>query len=180
MLNVISGIHSDGVAPDLGAYEAIYTSTVGAGGVTSITFNTIPSTYKHLQIRAISRKSSELFMRFNSDTAANYSKHYIYGTGSGTPTAGGVANQDLVEFSYNSGTSSTVYSATIVDILDYADTNKYKTTRNLDGNDRNGAGDILVWSGSWRSTSAISSILIYPSSGNIEEYSSFALYGIKG
>ena len=70
----------------------------------------------------------------------------------------------------------------IFDILDYTNTNKNTTTRALTGNETNGtAGQaILFSSGNWRNTAAITSILIYPSSGNFSQYSSFALYGIKG
>ena len=73
-----------------------------------------------------------------------------------------------------------MYAASIIDILDYASTSKFKTTRVLDGYDANGSGEVIIGSGNWRSTSAITSITLGPSSGNMKLYSSFALYGIKG
>jgi hypothetical protein len=67
----------------------------------------------------------------------------------------------------------------ILDILDYKDTNKYKTARSLDGSDANGSGEISLRSGSWRNTAAITSITLTPTGTGIAQYSSFALYGIK-
>jgi hypothetical protein len=69
----------------------------------------------------------------------------------------------------------------VVDILDYANTNKYKTTRNLMGFDYNGSGTIRSISGLWMSTSAINSItLTTGTSSNWQGDTQFALYGIKG
>jgi hypothetical protein len=73
----------------------------------------------------------------------------------------------------------------IVDIQDYESTTKYKTTRTLNGTDINGtiagsSGFVFVSSGLWMSTAAISSITITPDGNNFNQYSSFALYGIKG
>jgi hypothetical protein len=68
----------------------------------------------------------------------------------------------------------------ILDILDYADTNKFKTTRSLTGFDRNGAGSVSFNSGNWRSGSAITSIRLFAGNNAFAQYSSLALYGIKG
>jgi hypothetical protein len=78
------------------------------------------------------------------------------------------------------GTSAaaSIFGAGIVDILDYANTNKYKTLRALAGVDFNGSGRVGLTSGLWQSTSAINAITLEGSS--FVQYSSFALYGIKG
>ena len=84
MLNFLAAIHGTGVAASTNSYESIATVTVGAGGSSSISFSSIPSTYKHLQIRSINLSSStdnNILMRFNSDSGANYSRHYVYGDG---------------------------------------------------------------------------------------------------
>ena len=179
MLNNIVGLLDAGIPASTNSYESISTVTVGSGGQSTITFSSIPSTYKHLQIRAIAKASGSNFnpkMQFNSDTGSNYSWHYIYGDGS-TAVAGAGATQAFI---YNSiiSTNSSMYNAFIIDILDYTNTNKYKTTRELSGQDRNASGEIALWSGNWRSTSAITSIAF--SNGTFDQYSQFALYGIKG
>jgi len=76
---------------------------------------------------------------------------------------------------------SNVFAVTVLDLLDYANTSKNKTVRNLAGYDKNGAGQIALNSGSWMSTSAVTQIDISPRVGTLfSQYSSFALYGIKG
>ena len=86
-------------------------------------------------------------------------------------------NNDLM---YLPGSSGGVgYPLVVVcDILDYIDTNKYKTIRSLGGNDNNAAqGAVAFRSNNWRNTSAVTSIVL---SGSFAQYSHLALYGIKG
>jgi hypothetical protein len=178
MLNTIAGLLGVGAPPT--DFESISTTTVGTA-VSSITFSSIPATYTHLQIRQIAATSvADRFFKiqFNSDTATNYSWHYLQGDGA-TATASAGAT---VAYGINgTGPNSTTYfGAVVTDILDYANTNKYKTTRSLSGADMNGAGGyVQLFSSNWRSTTAITSITLTPSSGNFNQYSSFALYGIK-
>lgn len=166
------------------SFESISTVTVGAGGAASVSFTSIPTTYTHLQIRAITKNTSTnnfAAMRFNSDNGSNYNAHYLDGDGASV-TAGGSANYDRSYFGYTSTSSQTnIFGASVIDILDYKDTNKFKTVRILTGVDVNGSGGYTEFSSSaWRSTSAISDINIFFSSNNFAQYSSFALYGIKG
>jgi hypothetical protein len=168
----------------VGDFESIATITVGSGGVASATFSSIPATYTHLQIRYIARNEAavdDLQLNFNNDsTGSNYAKHNLRGTGT-TATAVGQIDivPELPTVPYL-GITANVYNATIIDILDYADINKNTTLRALGGYDANGSGQIWVTSGFWKNTAAVSTIKIYPSSGDINEYSHFALYGIKG
>jgi hypothetical protein len=190
LLNSIIPLFSSAGAA-AGDYESIATTTVGAGGASSITFSSIPSTYKHLQIRGIMRVSSgtagtnDLFIQFNSDTAANYSRHALYGTGS---TAGANGNGSTSS-PYagracipRNGISANIFGVTITDILDYANTFKYKTIRNLSGMDDNSTnGVVSLSSASWQNTNAITSITLFDeNSYSFSQYSSFALFGIKG
>jgi hypothetical protein len=185
----ILGIYASQISGHLfapsGAYDSIATTTVGSGGAASITFSSIPQTYTHLQIRGFTRSpdASYITAQFNADTGSNYSTHYIYAE-PGTVVGGATANDSKFYVSRSNyfASTSTMFGAGICDILDYANTNKYKTTRTLTGNDTNGTagGVILYASGSWRNTAAVTSILIYPTSGNFSQYTQFALYGIKG
>jgi hypothetical protein len=45
--------------------------------------------------------------------------------------------------------------------------------------DNNGSGDVGIFSGLWMKTSAVTSLEFFSNGGNIGQYSSFALYGIK-
>jgi hypothetical protein len=169
------------------SYESIATVTVGSGGSSSISFSSIPSTYKHLQIRGILRTVdtgtwNNQGMRFNSDTGSNYAFHTLYGDGSNASAAATASASSLNDFMRAASNSLTagIFGAAVVDILDYANTNKYKTVRVLAGGDSNGAGMTGITSGLWMSTSAINSVTIIPSGGTAIQYSTFALYGVKG
>lgn len=169
------------------SYYSIATTTVGSGGATTITFSSIPSTYTHLQIRNIAREKpsgdslyDSLYATFNSDTGSNYSQHFLRGNGSAAQ-AGGSASQTSTTLGgiEQGGNTANTFGAGVIDILDYANTSKYKTVRSLFGYDANGSGYIVLASGLWQSTSAITSITLTPING-FAQYSSFALYGIKG
>jgi hypothetical protein len=120
-------------------------------------------------------------LRFNSDTGANYAEHGLYGDRA-TVAAYGVANASASNVYRIAGGSapSNVQGAIIIDILDYANTNKYKTLRSLGGVDANTSGGNLYFnSGLWMNTAAIDNIVLTPI-GSFQQYSSLALYGIKG
>ena len=170
------------------AYESIATTTVGSGGQATISFTSIPSTFKHLQIRILARSNyavqlqDYLKLRYNSDTGANYSVHNLFGDGS-TTTAQGFAsqNENWIQRISAAGATASAFGVAVVDILDYADTSKYKTMRNLGGVDNNGSGRVYLTSGSWQNTAAINRIDITAGDGSsLDQHSSFALYGIKG
>ena len=182
MLSPLIGIiaSSGGAAASASSYESIATVTVGSGGSSAVTFSSIPSTYTHLQVRALGKDASiygAIFMRFNNDTASNYSRHAVYGDGS-TVTAFAGANAPYMSV-VTTPASSGGFGVGVIDVLDYANTNKYKTIKSLGGWDNNGSGFAILWSGSWRDTSAVNRIDII-SDSTIGQYSSFALYGIKG
>jgi hypothetical protein len=168
------------------SYESIATVTVSTP-VSTITFSSIPSGFKHLQIRAICRTSNattldDTTMRFNSDSTTNYRTHQIRGDGASATAA------DLGAASYAApfpvpGTSinASTFGVAVFDILDYTNTNKYKTVRSLTGADANGSGNIFLRSSLWLSTSAITQIDFQWQLGayTAPQYSQFALYGIK-
>jgi len=182
----ILGIWASGAQPAAVAtsFESIATVSVGSGGSSSITFSSIPATYSHLQVRALIRmaKSSEDYLTttFNSGTAVT-ARHRLTGDGSTASAAGGSGTgQDFSPYPNASHTAS-IFGILILDILDYSNTNKYKTYRMLNGNDRNGAGRIDLQSTTASTTSALSSIAFSSYYGDgFAQYSHFALYGIKG
>ena len=186
-----TGISALAGNPVLGDYESIQTVTVGSGGAADIEFTSIPLTYQHLQIRhfCISNRTTyaveDIVMRFNGDTGANYSRHGLRGDGA-TAASAAEANASYILLEYSSGTSvSNFLGVGVTDILDYANTNKYTTSRSLSGTDTNGLvasepGRIYLTSGNWRNTNAITSIKMSPLNGNQWlHHSHFALYGIR-
>jgi hypothetical protein len=172
---------SNSVTPP-NSYESIATVTVGAGGSATVSFTSIPATYTHLQIRSFSRiptGGNNGLLTFNSDTGANYATHLLYGDGA-SAAAISFINDNYI-YGSRVSTATSTYGVGVIDILDYANTNKFKTVRLLTGNDDNGSGIVSLNSGLWRSTSAITSITYTAQSGGtFAQYTQFALYGIKG
>lgn len=168
---------------DASDYESIETITL-TSVTSSITFSSIPQTYKHLQIRAISAgdQNTGVRIRFNGDTGSNYAYHLLQaGAGYGTDvyTSSGISSTAGVIFDQQLG-NSTNFNTSITDILDYTSTAKNKTTKTLSGVKGGPGGFMYLTSSLWASTSAITSITIKPNSFNFYDKSTFALYGIKG
>jgi len=164
------------------SFESISTVALSSSNGT-ITFSSIPSTYKHLQIRmfATGSTTADAYIRFNNDSTATYFCHQMRGGGGGTAQGYSYATQNQMVITSNIGQSSTSFSAAVCDVLDYQNTNKNKTIRSLNGYDLNGSGEAIFWSGAWNnSSSAVSRIDIIMSSGTFGSNSHFALYGIKG
>jgi hypothetical protein len=187
----ILGVVASSISGNLynASYESISTVTVGAGGVSSVTFSSIPQTYTHLQVRMIARTNRALsdvdaaILRYNSDTNSNnYTYHEIVGSGSAVSVYGSGAPEAVQMYSTTGATAlANAFGVGITDILDYSNTNKYKTQRNFGGHDTNGSGQIRINSGLWINTNAISSMTFTPASGTLfNQYTQFALYGING
>jgi hypothetical protein len=186
MLNSLIGIiASSGGVTVSNSYESIATATVGAGGVGSVTFSSIPATYQHLQLRVLARGSDaseqiDWLMQLNGDgTGANYASHFLRGSGtiseSGSQTAFGAMKIGVIP---GSTALSNTFGGIVIDLLDYANTNKNKTIRSLFGNDLNGSNAYVgLASGLWVNTSAVNQITLF---GGVSQYSQVALYGIKG
>jgi hypothetical protein len=168
------------------SFESIETVTIGSGGAINFSFTSIPSTYTHLQLRGIVRSNqagsgiTTSTLQFNSDTGSNYTYHNLIGNGTAA-SAGGVASAtaSVITNAPQLSATSDAFGVTIIDILDYTNTNKYKTIRALHGADLNGSGQIILSSGLWMNTSAITSILVNPAADAVQ-HTHFALYGIKG
>lgn len=167
------------------SYESIATTTVGSGGASTITFSSIPSTYKHLQLRGIGRSTdgnaggNSVSVSLNSNTT--YRSHYLYGEGSGTPASGTDTIRNYIARVPSPSEPANVFGAFVCDILDYTDTNKFKTGRSLFGFDASGSGSMYFSSFLYQQTTAVSSLTITIYGGfTFAQYSQIALYGIKG
>lgn len=186
---LILGIVASGNYPRVtNSYESIATYTA-TGTVSTISFTSIPSTYKHLQVRGIVRGNTAstldaVKMTFNSDTSgSNYvTLHQIYGSGSSAAAQSSTGNGWIYQ-SYLAGNSAgaNTFGAYVTDVLDYTSSNKNKTTRTLAGIDNNGSGYVTFSSGLWmNSSTAINRIDLEVEGSTFRQYSSIALYGIKG
>lgn len=188
ILGIMASSQQSGVIAT-GAYESIATVAVGSGGTSSINFNSIPTTYQHLQIRTFVRDgasnagSTSFWIRFNSDGSGTgiYTYHILSGNGSSASVSNVTSwNQSPAGWSPFNSVTANVFGTSVIDILDYNSTNKTKVVKTLTGFDANGSGIVALQSGMRISTDAITSIQIYPGLGPFTQYSHFALYGIKG
>lgn len=188
--NGLTGTKYDTVSADNYYMEPIATTLVGAGGSATVTFSNIPQGYKHLQIRMIARTNRAnsgggdyLKINFNGDTGTNYAYHEVYGNG--TTAAAQAATSSafgFLERAADAGATSGMFGAILTDILDYANTNKYKTLRFLGGYDNNSTGgSVMLGSSLWMNTAPITSIVLTQGGGtSFAQYSRFSLFGLKG
>lgn len=168
-----------------GNYDSIASGTVV--GTSDINFSSIPSTYTHLQLRMVVKYSGAnpdfTFIRLNSSASGDFYGHYMETNGSsisaGAPNQQGT-NTSLFMTARVPGTNqSNVWTTIIVDILDYANTSKYKTLKSLAGYDANGTGYVSTNSGVYMKTEAINYINIAGYSTTLAAGSTASLYGIK-
>jgi hypothetical protein len=176
-----------------GGYDALASATISSSGSTAeVLFSSIPSGYKHLQLRVSAGNNTAgvyYVAVYNGDTnQANYPRHRLFGTGS---SAGASATINTDSSNRGAMIGSPLYSTTqqgvaIVDILDYSNPNKNKTTRSLFGQDANGSGIIELHSSLWTSPSPINSINVRcnlaggdAGTTTYNAGSVIALYGVK-
>ena len=121
------------------SYESIATVSVGSGGQSTMTFSSIPSTYTHLQLRGLVRNSSasagslDMYMRFNGDSGASKytAYHQFFGYDTSSKGAAASFNQSSIAAAYilRNGNSASYFTSVIIDIFDYRNTNKFKSTK---------------------------------------------------
>jgi hypothetical protein len=169
------------------AFDSLGT-VVLTSSTSSVTFSSIPATYTHLHLQLSAKANratyvDDLGMRFNGDSTGLYSYHRLYSFGSGTPGADAGASQTSMDIGQIAGgtvNNAQGHGGVLIDVLDYTNTNKYKTVRALSGYDDNAQGAIQLASGNYRSFSVISGITFIPLIGTtFSQYSTFSLFGVK-
>jgi hypothetical protein len=203
MSPILTGVIASGISGNLSstAYESIATYVVSSPQA-SITLGSIPQTYKHLQVRLIGRTSradytiEDINLQMNGDTgSSSYTWHRMYSNPS-VPTGGTATTAASAGASYinsiaivsTATTTTGMVGGGIIDILDYTNTNKYKTIKSINGVDNNQeangfavSGFSELMSGNWMNTAAVTSLTFTPTTGsNIIAPTHIALYGIKG
>jgi hypothetical protein len=176
----------------LGTFESIAMAT-SSGSDTTITFSNIPQNYAHLQVRGLFRSdksadtNADLYLYLNGDTSmANYTRHYLRGNGATASSLGWSSgdNRPVAGEAPAASSTANVFGASIIDILDYANTTKYTNVRTLHGDDQNSgtsASNVYLTSSLWLNTNAVTSLtFMLQATTNFIQYSTFALYGIRG
>lgn len=156
---------------------ALATVTLQAATPT-VTFSGIPQGYRDLVLVVVDAKSLSsnpaVFVRFNSDSGANYS--YVRMTGNGS-TAGSAStsSQTRMDVGAAFGVNSTENAMLVLQIVDYSSTAKHKTVLSRSG--VAGLGVEAIAS-RWASNSAVTAIQIFlDSSISWTTGTTFSLYG---
>jgi hypothetical protein len=167
--------------------EAIATTYLEADAA-SVTFDDIPSTYEHLQLRISMRDVTadafeSIYLQLGDsghspvDTGANYASHYMYAYTTSPYSGGRSGYNDIWLGKVAAATSaSATYGCLVIDILDYANANKNTTVVGLDSSS---TGDYVRFgSGLWVDASVVNAVLI-KGGGNLVRGTEMTLYGLN-
>jgi hypothetical protein len=172
-----------GVPPIISDYELIST-TVLPSNAANVTFDvsTFASTYKHLQVRAVSKNTGNqdgLVFQLNGVATASYAVHSFIGNGSTVSSSAFTGRGEMWNLGMSTSTTANAFGVGVIDFLDAYSTTKNKTVRSLSGFSDSGRA-VGLYSGVFLSTASITSIAFFPFLNQIAAGSRFSLYGIKG
>lgn len=153
-------------------------NTTLASNSTTITFSSISQAYQDLYIVIVGKSSAGYWsnIRFNGDSGANYNN--LRFTATGTTVGSGVyaaATRGLIS---DASLNSSITGAAFVHILDYARTDKHKTTISDVHSDNGYPYELLC--NRWANTAAITSVALSNDAGTYQAGTTFALYGVRG
>jgi len=169
--------------------EAIATTYLEAD-TASVEFSGIPATYEHLQVRMTVKDNRAHYVdpmdfSINGDTnVANYTIHVMYAYDSTVGDYGAASNSQIAYLT-SSGSSSyevsaTAYASLVIDILDYANTNKNTVTTWTSNAFSEFRTQLYRGSMLWADTSAVTSLTFEPRNApNFVRGSEFTLYGLN-
>ena len=171
------------------SFDSISSTTLTTDTSSNIDFTSIPTIYTHLQLRILGKAADtatvtngNLRIQFNNDTGANYSSHYMIGASDGSKPAGSNTG-DTAMYGGKRGNLQSgrtlLYGISVIDILNYQNTNMFKTIRYYSSIHAGSNGEVFHGTANWRSTSAITSIKITMDTGNLGTNMTASLYGIR-
>ena len=151
-------------------------SNVLSSSAASVTFSSIPATYRDLVLVVSGARTSStgfgIRIRFNADSGTNYSQVIMRGNGS-TSTSNSSTEPYIYFDAWTTGAFGTGQSNAIFQIMDYSATDKHKTVLQRVNNS---ALLTSAQAARWASTSAINEI--YVEGSDWASGTSFYLYGI--
>jgi hypothetical protein len=167
-------------------YELIGSATVGSGGAPSITFSSISGVYTDLILKASLRASSTgggddlALISFNGNTS-NFSARWVYGNGSSAASGNSTtALARLVSWIDDSGYTASTFGNLEIYIPNYAGSSNKSFSTDGVAETNGTAGIDVMTAGLWSNTAAITSVSLAPySGGNLAQYSTAYLYGVK-
>jgi hypothetical protein len=155
-------------------YTALATRTL-TGSAASVTFSSIPATYRDLilVIQSQGTTTQDHRIRFNGDSGSNYSRVSMSANTSAALSGSGSGSEGVIS-SWAFATTGQAIQI-VIQIMDYSATDKHKTALVRSNNPASGVEAFVL---RYASTSALTSILLFPSTGSWATGGTFSLYGI--
>jgi hypothetical protein len=152
--------------------------TVGAGGASSIQFNSIPQIYTDLKLVLSGRTSDgagayQTVLLSINGASTNQTERYLYTTGS-TPVSTSYSAIEL--WTNGNGSTASKFGNMQLDITAYAGSNSKVLSWDVTAENNGTAFLGLIGAGLWSNTSAITSLSL---NANFVQYSTATLYGIS-
>ena len=152
-------------------------SNVLSSSASSVTFSSIPATYRDLVLVCTmisSTGNAFIDLRLNSDSGNNYPRVWMSGDGSSATSLTQSLGSDI---RLNSGAwgSSTEAVLVVANIMDYSATDKHKT---IISRANRAAVGVNAQAARWANTAAVTTITLNAGTNNFGSTSSFHLYGI--
>lgn len=171
-----------------GGAVTLISEVVTSGSQADVTFSSISSSYRDLQVRIRGRGTNattdvNVLLQFNSDTGANYdyTVWHVFGTGAGASQTYTSTSAFLARLSAGSAPAD-VASSAVIDVLDYRGTTFQKSMQSRWNSKLSNSATFSLGSGAyaawWRSTAAINAIKVFLSAGNFQDGSVVSLYGV--
>ena len=172
------------------ATYTLISSNVLSSSAASVTFSSIPATYTDLVLRISARGDDTgtyipIDLRFNGDTATNYSRTFVYGTGASVGSSRNTSvSTARAQYSGNANdATANSFGSSEFYIPSYL-VSQNKPLGSFGVSETNSATSYMDASALlWRNTAAITSVTVYPNvtggSYNWLTGSSFYLYGIS-
>lgn len=165
-------------------YESIASTSVGTATGT-ISFSSIPTTYRHLELRIFGKRSTaaqgDVAMRFNGDAGSNYS--YLYTQTTNTTRSTALLGSTALRFGYVPEIATSTFGFLVAQIPNYrssysnrsvhASGGYYNTSMTTD------IGIVSHHHGQWNQQSPITSIDVILASGLFAVGTIVSLYGLR-
>ena len=157
----------------------------GSSATYACSFNSIPQTYEHLQVRVYARGTQTntynfMLMQYNADSSNTYySEHHLIGNGTSV-VSNQATSQTYINIGNVTGANALAnnFGVAIIDIHDYKSTAKHKVNKALVGYDNNGSGEVQISSGLYAAPAAVPITLLQLYMANAAVGTRVDLYGI--
>lgn len=161
-------------------FTLIASSTVTAsGGAANIIFSSIPNTYTDLLLKYSGRETSTGQIRAArvrpNGATTNITGKRIYGAGS---SAGSDSPTSWLMLGCGSQATANTFGNSELYLPNYNSSNNKSVSIDAVQEDNSTNNELELIAGLWSQTTAITSLELYPESGNFAQYTTAYLYGI--